>query len=371
MTRAAVLMAVDQPLEIRDDIEVDEPKAGEVRVRMLASGVCHSDLSMQNGTLLTPTPVVLGHEGAGVIETLGEGSADQFGLAVGDHVVISWVPQCGACFFCGRGQPELCETTQMSVAMACLLDGTTRFRAGGMALRQMSAAGTFAETSVIPAVSAIKVDPTLDPKVAALIGCGVLTGVGAALNTAQIAEGDTVAVVGCGGVGLNVIQGAAIAGAGEIIAVDLNPAKLELARTFGATATVDASNRDAVSGVMELTHQRGADVAFEVIGLQRTIDQTIGMTRRGGQAVLVGVPRMDAVVNVAAFFGVVLAEKTIRGCWYGGSDVRRDIPRIVDLYRQGRLKLDELISQTIRLDQVNDAFEALRQSAVARTVIEY
>jgi len=371
MTRAAVLMAVGQPLEIRDDVEVDEPQAGEVKVRMVASGVCHSDLSMQNGTLLTPTPVVLGHEGAGVIEALGTGSAEQFGLSVGDHVVISWVPQCGACFFCVRGQPELCETTQMSVAMACLLDGTTRLRAGGMALRQMSAAGTFAETSVIPAVSAIKIEPGLDLKVAALIGCGVLTGVGAALNTAHVAEGDTVAVVGCGGVGLNVIQGAAIAGAGDIIAVDVNPAKLDLARTFGATATVDAGTRDAVSGVMELTAQRGADVAFEVVGLQRTIDQTIGMTRRGGQAVLVGVPRMDAVVNVAAFFGVVLAEKTIRGSWYGGSDVRRDIPRIIDLYRQGRLKLDELISQTIRLDQVNDAFEALRQSAVARTVIEY
>ena len=371
MTRAAVLMAVGQPLEVRDDVEVEAPHAGEVAVRMVASGVCHSDLSMQNGTLLTPTPVVLGHEGAGVIDALGEGVDEEFGLAVGDHVVISWVPQCGACFFCRRGQAELCETTQMSVAMACLLDGTTRFSAGGLPLRQMSAAGTFAERSVIPAVSAIKVDPALDLKVAALIGCGVLTGVGAALNTARIAEGDTVAVVGCGGVGLNVIQGSAIAGAGQIIAVDVNPAKLELARTFGATAAVDAGARDAVSGVMELTGQRGADVAFEVIGLQQTIDQTIGMTRRGGQAVLVGVPRMDAVVNVPAFFGVVLAEKTIRGCWYGGSDVRRDIPHIVDLYRAGRLRLDELISRTIGLDEVNEAFEALRQSAVARTVIEY
>ncbi len=371
MTKAAVLFGVGEPLEVRRDVEVDEPHAGEVRVRMAASGVCHSDLSMQNGTLLTPTPIVLGHEGAGVIEAVGDGVAAQSALAVGDHVVISWVPQCGSCYYCDRGQPELCEKTSMSVAMGCLLDGTTRLTSGGQPLRQMSAAGTFSELSVIPAVSAVKVPSDLDFRVAALIGCGVLTGVGAALNTARIAPGDTVAVVGCGGVGLNVIQGAAIAGAGEIIAVDVHPGKLDMARDFGATAVVDARTRDAVSGVMELTAQRGADVAFEVIGLQQTIDQTIGMTRRGGQAVLVGVPRMDAMVNVPAFFGVVLAEKTIRGCWYGSSDVHRDVARIIGFYREGRLKLDQLISRTIELEQVNEAFEALKTGEVARSVIAY
>jgi Zn-dependent alcohol dehydrogenase len=199
----------------------------------------------------------------------------------------------------------------------------------------------------------------------------VLTGVGAALNTADIAPGDTVAVVGCGGVGLNVIQGALIAGAAQVIAVDVHEAKLELARQFGATAVVDAGARDAVSAVMELTGQRGADVAFEVIGLQQTIDQTITMTRRGGQAVLVGVPRMDAVVNVPAFFGVVLAEKTIRGCWYGSSDVRRDVARIIGFYREGKLKLDELIAQTITLEQVNEAFATLQSGEAARSVIAY
>jgi len=255
--------------------------------------------------------------------------------------------------------------------MGYLLDGTTRFRSRGQALHQMGAVGTFSQRSVIPAVSAIKIPSGIDLKVAALIGCGVLTGVGAALNTAQIAPGDTVAVVGCGGVGLNVIQGAAIAGAGEIIAVDIHPAKLELAKLFGATSVVDASGRDPVSAVMDLTSQRGADVAFEVIGLQQTIDQTITMTRRGGQAVLVGVAGMDATVAVPAFFGLVLAEKTIRGCWYGGSDVRRDVPRILDLYREGRLKLDELISQTIALEQVNEAFDALQAGGVARSVIVY
>ncbi|MDQ1414837.1 MAG: S-(hydroxymethyl)glutathione dehydrogenase / alcohol dehydrogenase, partial [Acidimicrobiaceae bacterium] len=274
-------------------------------------------------------------------------------------------------YYCERGQPEICESTSLSVALGYLLDGTTRLRSGGTALHQMAAAGTFSELSVVPAVSAIKIPDDIDLSVAALIGCSVLTGVGAALNTADIAAGDTVAVVGCGGVGLNVIQGAAIAGAGQIIAVDVHQSKLELARTFGATAVVDASGCDAVSAVMELTGQRGADVAFEVIGLQQTIDQTITMTRRGGQAILVGVARMDAVVNVPAFFGVVLAEKTIRGCWYGGAHVRRDVARIIGYYRDGRLKLEELISQRIALEQVNEAFEALKVGEVARSVITY
>ncbi|MDQ6616310.1 MAG: Zn-dependent alcohol dehydrogenase, partial [Actinomycetota bacterium] len=365
MTKAAVLVAIDQPLEVRTDLEVDEPHEGEVLVRLAASGVCHSDLSMQDGTIMTPTPIVLGHEGAGVIEAVGAGVTD---LAPGDHVVISWVPQCGSCYYCQRGQPEICERTTMSVAMGYLLDGTTRFSSGGQALYQMAAVGTFAELSVIPAVSAIKIPSDIDLKVAALIGCGVLTGVGAALNTAQIGAGDSVAVVGCGGVGLNVIQGAAIAGAGTIMAVDVHRSKLELARKFGATDVVDASRRDAVGAVMELTGQRGADVVFEVIGLQQTIDQTIAMTRRGGQAILVGVPRMDVTVNVPAFFGVVLAEKTIRGCWYGGSDVRRDVARIIELYRDGKLKLDELIAQTIALEQVNQAFDALKVGDSARSV---
>ncbi|MDQ1400648.1 MAG: hypothetical protein QOK20_2580 [Acidimicrobiaceae bacterium] len=368
MSKAAVLATIGQPLEVRTDVVVEAPHAGEVLVRMAASGVCHSDLSMQNGTMLTPTPIVLGHEGAGVIEAVGDGVSE---LAVGDHVVISWVPQCGSCYYCERGQPEICESTSLSVALGYLLDGTTRLRSGGTALHQMAAAGTFSELSVVPAVSAIKIPDDIDLSVAALIGCSVLTGVGAALNTADIAAGDTVAVVGCGGVGLNVIQGAAIAGAGQIIAVDVHQSKLELARTFGATAVVDASGCDAVSAVMELTGQRGADVAFEVIGLQETIDQTITMTRRGGQAILVGVARMDAVVNVPAFFGVVLAEKTIRGCWYGGAHVRRDVARIIGYYRDGRLKLEELISQRIALEQVNEAFEALKVGEVARSVITY
>jgi Zn-dependent alcohol dehydrogenase len=191
------------------------------------------------------------------------------------------------------------------------------------------------------------------------------------MNTADIKPGDTVAVVGCGGVGLNVIQGARIKGAGEIIAVDMNETKLQMAKEFGATATVNASQSDPVSQVMEMTSQRGADVAFEVIGLQQTIDQTITMVRRGGQAILVGVPKMDVMVQLPAFFGVVLAEKTIKGCWYGSSNVQRDVPKLIELYKKGDLKLDELISRTITLEEVNDAFEAMKTGEVARSVIQY
>jgi len=368
MTRAAVLTAIDTPLEIRDDIEVEAPHAREVKVRLGASGVCHSDLSMQNGTLFPNCPIVLGHEGAGVVEELGPGVSE---LAPGDHVVISWVPQCGTCYFCAREQGELCENSNAALASGGLLDGTPRMKSRGAPLYQMAAAGTFSEVTVIPATGAVKISPDLDLRLAALIGCGVLTGVGAALNTARVAKGDTVAVVGCGGVGLNVIQGARIAGAGEIIAVDMNETKLQMAKELGATATVNASQSDPVSQVMSMTGERGADVAFEVIGLGPTIDQVITMTRRGGQAILVGVPRMEVMVQVPVFFGVVLQEKTIKGCWYGSSNVRRDVPRLIQLYHDGQLKLEELVSRTIRLEDVNEAFATMQTGEVARSVIVY
>ncbi|MBV8235043.1 MAG: Zn-dependent alcohol dehydrogenase [Acidimicrobiia bacterium] len=355
-------------VKIPDDVDLESPHAGEVKVRMGASGVCHSDLSVQNGTLMGVAPIILGHEGAGIIEEVGEGVTD---FKPGDHVVISWVPQCGECYFCTRGQGELCKAADASLASGGLLDGTPRFSWKGAPLSQMAASGTFSEVSVIPESGAVKIPDDVDMKVAALIGCGVLTGVGAALNTADIRKGDTVAVVGCGGVGLNVIQGARIAGAGEIIAIDMNETKLQMAKEFGATATINASQGDPVSQVMSMTEERGADVAFEVIGLGPTIDQTITMTRRGGQAILVGVPRMDVMVTIPAFLGLVLQEKTIKGCWYGSSNVREDVPKLIDLYKKGDLKLDELISREISLDEVNDAFEAMKTGEVARSVIVY
>jgi Zn-dependent alcohol dehydrogenase len=335
---------------------------------MGASGVCHSDLSMTNGTMMAFPPLILGHEGAGVIEEVGEGVTN---VKVGDHVVVSWVPQCGECFFCEKGQGHLCEKANAALGANAMMDGTTRATSEGAPLPQMAGAGTFSEVSVLPDVAGVKIDDDVDLKVAALIGCGVLTGTGAAMNTADIKPGDTVAVVGCGGVGLNVIQGARIAGAKEIIAIDMVESKLQMAKEFGATATVNASQSDPVAQVQQMTGGRGADVAFEVIGLQATIDQTINMARRGGQAILVGVPKMDATVTVPAFFGMVLSEKTIKGCWYGSSNVQQDVPKLVALYKSGELKLDELISRTITLEEVNDAFDAMKTGEVARSVIQY
>src|SRR6266508_1384049 len=235
MPKAAICSELNAPLEIHD-VELESPHAGEVKVRMGASGVCHSDLSVQNGTLMGATPIVLRQESAGIIEEVGEGVTD---LKPGDHVVISWVPQCGDCFYCERDQHQLCQAADASLASGGLLDGTPRFKWNDAPLSRMAASGTFSEHSVIPESGAVKIPDDIDMKVAALIGCGVLTGVGAALNTADIKKGDTVAVVGCGGVGLNVIQGARIAGAAEIIAVDMNDTKLGLAKQFGATSTVN------------------------------------------------------------------------------------------------------------------------------------
>jgi Zn-dependent alcohol dehydrogenase len=359
---------VGRQLTIRDDVEVEPPHAGEIRIRLAACGVCRSDLSMQDGTTPVPMPVVLGHEASAVVEEVGEGVTD---LAAGDHVVVSWVPQCGSCYFCLRHQPQLCQAGDAVLLAGGLLDGSPRLRLDGGPLFQMCGTGAYSEETVIAACSAVKIPDDVPLDVAALLGCAVLTGVGAALNTATIEPGDTVAVVGCGGVGLNVIQGARIAGAAEIIAVDVHQAKLATAEAFGATATVDATGADPANAVRDLTGQRGADVAFEVLGKGPTIDQTVAMTRRGGQAVLVGIPSLDVMVTLPAFLGVVLQERTIKGCWYGSSDIRRDVPRLVDLYRQGELQLDRLVSERIDLAGVNQAFAAMNAGRHTRSVIVY
>ncbi|CAN5574168.1 NDMA-dependent alcohol dehydrogenase [soil metagenome] len=363
--KAAVLTGVDTPLEVRDNVELADPGPGEVRVKVVASGVCHSDLSVQNGTIPLPTPIVLGHEGAGIVDAVGAGVTR---FAEGDHVVLSFVPNCGECYFCTRGQGFLCEKSAMQAAGG-LLDGTTRLSSAGQPLYQMAMCGTFGEFAVVPDISMVKIPDDVPLKSAALIGCGVLTGVGAALNTADVRPGDSVVVIGAGGVGLNVIQGCRIAGAERIIAVDMFDSKLAMAKEFGATDTVKADDGDPVSKVMELTGQRGADVSFEVIGLGATMEQAVNMIRQGGQAVLVGVPRMDVFLNLHAGFTFLYTAKTIKGCWYGSSNVNEDVPKLIALYQSGELKLDELISREIGVDKVNDAFEAMENGEVARSVI--
>jgi S-(hydroxymethyl)glutathione dehydrogenase / alcohol dehydrogenase len=367
MTKAAVLTGVDTPLVIRDDIAVAAPGPNEVRVKIGASGVCHSDVSVANGTIPLPTPIVLGHEGAGTITEIGEGVTR---VAVGDHVVLSFVPNCQNCYYCNRGQGYLCEKAAMAAAGG-MLDGSTRLSSPEGPLHQMACCGTFSEETIVPDISVVKIPDDIPLKIAALIGCGVLTGVGAALNTADIRQGDSVVVIGCGGVGLNVIQGAKIAGAERIIAIDMFESKLAMAKQFGATDVIKADEGDPVTKVFELTEGRGADVSFEVIGLGATMEQAINTTRNGGEVILVGVPRMDVFLNLNAAFTFLYLAKTVKGCWYGSSNVNQDVPKLIGLYKDGQLDLEGLISREIAVEQVNEAFDAMVNGEVARSVITY
>ncbi|MDQ3858611.1 MAG: Zn-dependent alcohol dehydrogenase [Actinomycetota bacterium] len=359
--RAAVLYGFNQPLEV-EEVELDPPKEGEVLVRIVASGVCHSDLHVVQGIHPTDLPVILGHEGAGIVETVGP---DVRGLASGDHVLLTWLPYCGHCRHCVRGRPNRCEN--VAWYDATLEDGTCRFRKNGQRIHHYNTS-SFAERSVVPARTAIPVDRDLLLRELALMGCAVMTGVGAVLNTAGVRPGDSVAVVGCGGVGLNAIQGARIAGATRIVAVDVVPAKLELARELGATDAVDASASDPVDAVRELV-PGGVDHAFEALGRPATIETTLGLTGRGGQAVLIGMAPPDARVPLDALT-VTLEERCVRGSWYGSCVPLRDFPLLVELYRDGRLRLDPLIVEC-GLEDVNDAFRRMEAGETARSVIVY
>lgn len=359
--RAAVLHEFGQPLVV-EELELDPPKAGEVLVRMAASGVCHSDLHVAQGVHPTELPVVLGHEGAGVVEQIGPGVA---GLGVGDHVLLTWLPYCGHCRQCARGWPNRCENTAWYDAT--MEDGTCRFHSGGQPVHHYNTS-SFAERSVVPARTAVKVDPSLPLSELALMGCAVMTGVGAVLNTARVRPGDTVAVVGCGGVGLNVVQGARIAGAAAIVAIDIAAAKLELARELGATAVVDANRGDPVKAVAQLV-SGGVDHAFEALGRPETIETALALTGRGGQTVLIGMAAPDARVGLDALT-TTFQERCVRGSWYGSCVPLRDIPLLVDLYRDGRLSLEPLIT-TCALDDVNEAFRRMEAGETARSVIVY
>jgi len=359
--RAAVLHEFGRPLAV-EELELDPPKAGEVGVRMVASGVCHSDLHVAQGIHPTSLPVVLGHEGAGVVEEVGSGVA---GLRPGDHVLLTWLPYCGHCRQCIRGRPNICENTAWYDAT--MEDGTCRFHRDGQPVHHYNTS-SFAERSVVPARTAVKVDPSLPLSELALMGCAVMTGVGAVLNTARVRPGDSVAVVGCGGVGLNVVQGARIAGATTIVAVDVVPAKLELARELGATAVVDASGADPLGAVRELV-PGGVDHAFEALGRPETIATTLELTCRGGQALLIGMAPPDARVGLDALT-MTLEERCVRGSWYGSCVPLRDLPLLVELYRDGRLVLEPLIT-TCRLDDVNDAFQRMQAGETARSVIVF
>lgn len=360
--RAAVLRAVGEPLDVVD-LHLDEPRAGEVRVRLHAAGVCHSDLSIAEGRIASPVPVVLGHEGAGVVDAVGPGVRS---VNPGDHVVISWVPMCGRCFFCLHGQPQLC--TSAAYTPGLMDDGTTRLREGETPVHHGLHAATFAEYTVVREASVVRVDADIPFAAAALVGCAVTTGVGAALRTAAVRAGESVAVIGCGGVGLSVIQGCRLAGASPIIAIDPVPARLEAARRFGATEVVEAGS-GAAAEVRRLTAKLGVDVAFEVAGRAELQRQAWDMTRRGGRTILVGVPAQDGETTFPSLL-LSVGEKTLKGCYYGSAYPPRDFPWLLGLYRAGRLELDSLVTQTLPLDGVNDAFEAMRHGEQLRTVLK-
>ncbi|MFC5746905.1 Zn-dependent alcohol dehydrogenase [Actinomadura rugatobispora] len=359
MARAAVLHAVgDDELDLRDDVGTADPGPDQVKVRIRATGVCHSDLSTMTGVLPTMPPTVMGHEGAGVVAEVG---AHVTNVAVGDHVVVNWTPDCGTCPDCLRGEPYLCMTF---IAQAF---GDPRFTLGdGTPAFGMAGVGTWADEMTVPWQGVIKIDEDVPFEYAALLGCGIPTGVGAAINTAQVRPGSKVAVVGAGGVGLSVIQGARIAGASAILAVDPNEAKHPIAKRFGATHTATLDGLEEAKGL--LTGGLGFDYAFEVVGKSAAIATAWGATRRGGDVIVVGAGAADDDFAQSAF-ALLFDGKNLKASLYGGCDLKRDVPRFVDLWRAGRLDIDGLISRRIRFEDLNDAVRALRKGDVIRQVV--
>ena len=352
--RAAVLWDVDD-LRI-EELELDPPKAGEVSIRMAASGVCRSDDHTVRGIHRHAMPIVLGHEGSGIVEELGEGVT---GLAPGDHVVCSWLPYCGSCRRCSAGRPAVCERLEV-FDRGFLADGTTRFSSGGTRIHH-NVPSSHAERSVVPANTLFPVDPSLPLEQVALLGCAVMTGVGAVLNTAKVRPGDAVLVIGCGGVGLSAVQGARIAGASTIVAADVVASKLELAKELGATDAVLAG-RDGLPG--------GFDHAIECLGRPETIEQALRAVAPGGTTVLVGMARPEARVELDPL-AVTTQERTVVGSWYGSVVPPRDFPLLAHLLRFGELRLEPLIARTIALDELPDALSRFEQGEETRSVIVY
>ena len=359
--RAAILPAYHAPLEIAD-IQIDKPGPGEVLMKTAATGVCHSDLHCIEGGLPVPCPCVLGHEPAGIVEQVGDNVSY---VKPGDRVIACLSIFCGTCEYCATGRPNLCGGEALDRGP----DQPPRLSRDGNGLYQMAQLGSFAEQMLVPENALVKVREEIPLDRAALIGCGVTTGLGAALNTAKVEAGSRCVVIGAGGVGLSIVQGCRIAGAGQIIVVDKEPWKLELAKQVGATHGVNASEGDPVAQVLELT-EGGAHYAFEAIGLAATIRQCLSMTRKGGATVMVGVTKMGEEVS---FHGIemVLAEKRILGSMMGSNSFRVDMPRFVDFYLNGQLKLDEMISARRPLDEINICFDEMRKGAVARSVVVF
>ncbi len=358
--KAAVLREVGQPLSI-EEVGIDNPKSHEVLVRTAACGVCHSDLHYMDGHYSCPKPIVLGHESAGIVEKVG---SEVSYVKPGDHVITCLSVFCGHCEFCTTGRPYSCTNPEVERGD----DDTPRLSQGEKAVAQFYSLSSFAEYMLIHEHALVKIRDDMPLDRAALIGCAVTTGFGAVINTADIEVGSTIAVIGCGGVGLSAINGAAIAGAGRIIAVDIKGSKLNIAKHFGATDVVDASGCDPVEAVKELTGG-GVEYSFEALGLKDTSEQAFRMLRRSGVATIIGMVPEGQMIEIHA--ADLLSDKRLQGSNMGSNHFRVDMPRYVDFYLNGKLKLDDMISRRVGLEDINDAFDDMRRGEVARSVIVF
>lgn len=363
-TRTAVIYEPGQPIQI-EEIELDAPKTHEVQVKIVAAGICHSDYHIIAGELPGYLPMALGHEGAGIVEAVGP---EVTNCKVGDHVVLTFIPSCGTCYYCTSGHTNLCNMGA-AILMGPQLDGTFRMHGAKGDIGQMCVISTFSERTVVPDASVVKIADYYPLDKAVLVGCGVPTGVGAVIHRAKVEPGSTVMVIGCGGIGMNAVQGAAIAGARIIIAVDTVDYKLERAKEFGATHTVNPKKQDLVQTVKDITWGEGVRYAFEAIATPATIGQAYACTAKNGTVVVIGLTPATAESIPIPPLDLVLFQKTIMGTLYGDSQPRNDIPNLLALYHAGKLKLDELITRTYTLDQVNEAYADMLAGKNIRGVI--
>ncbi|RHZ97548.1 alcohol dehydrogenase [Cereibacter sphaeroides] len=355
--------AEERPLAIRE-LDLAAPGPGEVLIRVAAAGICHSDLSVINGTRRRPLPMVLGHEASGHVEALGEGVED---LEPGDHVVCIFAPGCGRCTPCAEGRPALCEKAARHHAVGELMTGHRRLSLGGRPVHHHLGISGFATHAVVARPSLVRVPREVPPHVSALFSCAMLTGAGAVFNTAQIRPGSKVAVVGLGGVGLSAILGAAAAGAAEIVAIDPFPAKMEAARAMGATLSVPADG-DTVAAVRDLT-AGGVDYAFELAGSVRALETAFAVTRRGGMTVTAGLPHPDDRMSLEALT-LVAEERTLKGSYIGSCVPQRDLPRMLALHRRGLLPVEKMLTHRLKLDEINLAMDRLAEGSAIRQVVD-
>lgn len=366
-TRTAVLYQPGEAFRV-EEMELDPPKEHEVQIKMVAAGVCHSDYHVVTGELPSYMPMALGHEGAGIVEAVGSAVTN---CKPGDHVVLSFIPSCGTCYYCTRGHTNLCNMGA-AILMGPQLDGTFRMHnAQGQEVGQVCCISTFSERTVAPDMSVVKIEDYYPLNKAVLVGCGVPTGIGAVIHRAKVEAGSTVMVIGCGGIGMNAVQGAHIAGARMVIAVDVVDYKLERAKEFGATHTINAKNQDVVQIVKDLTWGAGVNYAFEAIATPATIGQAYACIGKNGTVVVIGLTPATAESIPIPPLDLVLFQKSVMGTLYGDSQPRVDIPNMLAMYGAGKIKLDELITKTYTLDQINEAYADMLAGKNLRGVIEF